>query len=204
MPLPGARRAYIAQWRAVRGLTQRELAAQTGMALSTINQIETGKSKPQPTTLRRLARALGIEIWRLYSYPGDSYSVVPDAAPLIARLGELARAAALDGKDGNGLAAIYVSETVDVADADGWHRAEQLRADAAAGITLLLGFWEELGRILLEHAPMPEARALAESGRAYQLAEWRRLGMDLATGHSPNRGLSPPVSDMELAPHPAK
>ncbi len=42
-------------------LSQRELAELTGLTTSTINRIETGKQKPIPRTVRKLAKALGVE-----------------------------------------------------------------------------------------------------------------------------------------------
>jgi transcriptional regulator with XRE-family HTH domain len=181
-------RPYIAQWRAARNLTQRELAARTGLSLTTINEIETGKRKPRPTTLRRLASALETEDWNLYNHPGDSSGGLPDAVRLIARVGELGRSITLGGNDGKDLANCYTAEAVELADADGWHRAEHLRSDAAEGITLLVDFWEQLSVLLRDAAPTPEARALAESARAYQLAEWRRMGIELGGARSPRRG----------------
>ena len=45
-----------------RGLTQAELAEESGVAQSTIAQIETGKRpKPHPRTLKKLAEAMGGE-----------------------------------------------------------------------------------------------------------------------------------------------
>lgn len=185
---PEPNRPYVTQWRVARNLTQRELAARTGLALSTINEIETGKRTPRPATLRRLASALETEDCNLYNHPGDSYSIVPDAVRLIARIGELERSISLSGNDGKGLANFYAAEAVDIEDADGWHQAEQLRDDAAEGVTLLIDFWEQLGGLLRDYAPTPEARALAESGRVYQLGEWRRMGMELGGAQSPRRG----------------
>jgi transcriptional regulator with XRE-family HTH domain len=44
------------------GLTQAELATRSGVAQSTIAQIETGHRKdPHPGTLKKLAGALGVE-----------------------------------------------------------------------------------------------------------------------------------------------
>ena len=40
-------------------LTQRQLAEQAGLTLRSVNQLETNKTEPRPTTLRKLADALG-------------------------------------------------------------------------------------------------------------------------------------------------
>jgi transcriptional regulator with XRE-family HTH domain len=48
------------------GLTQEELAEQSGVAQSTIAQIETGRRpEPRPGTLKKLAGPLGVEIAEL-------------------------------------------------------------------------------------------------------------------------------------------
>ncbi len=50
--------------RAVRerkALSQRELAALAGMTHTQISRIETGLSEPYPSTIRKLAKALGLE-----------------------------------------------------------------------------------------------------------------------------------------------
>ncbi len=46
-----------------KGMTQAELSQASGVAQSTITHIESGKhERPHPGTLRKLARALGVEI----------------------------------------------------------------------------------------------------------------------------------------------
>lgn len=42
-------------------LSQRDLAAKTGMAISTINRLEHGLQTPIPRTIRKIAAALGVE-----------------------------------------------------------------------------------------------------------------------------------------------
>lgn len=42
-------------------LSQRELARRAGVALATVTNIELGKIRPHPSTLRKLADALGVE-----------------------------------------------------------------------------------------------------------------------------------------------
>ncbi len=63
-------------WRAKRNLTQRELAERSGVALTTINEVETGRRRPRPATVRRLAAALGVGEAELLRPPGH-----PEAAP---------------------------------------------------------------------------------------------------------------------------
>jgi len=41
-------------------LSQRDLAAKAGVNVTTINHIEQGKQRPNPSTIRKLAGALGV------------------------------------------------------------------------------------------------------------------------------------------------
>ncbi|CAN5527669.1 hypothetical protein BH24ACT22_BH24ACT22_22390 [soil metagenome] len=52
----------LAELREKRGLTLRELSRMSGVSPDTINQIELGHRRPRPSTLRKLARALEIDI----------------------------------------------------------------------------------------------------------------------------------------------
>ena len=50
-----------------RGLSQADLSAMTGVAEFTISEIESGKrANPRPSTLRKLAQGLGVEVTDLY------------------------------------------------------------------------------------------------------------------------------------------
>ena len=50
-----------------RGLSQADLSAVTGVAEFTISEIESGKrANPRPSTLRKLAQGLGVEVTDLY------------------------------------------------------------------------------------------------------------------------------------------
>jgi len=44
------------------GFSQKDLSEKTGVALSTISGIEVGRHKPHPSTLRKLADGLGVDI----------------------------------------------------------------------------------------------------------------------------------------------
>ncbi len=45
-----------------KGLTQQELAKQSGVSQYTITEVETGRREPRPSTLRKLAEALDVEV----------------------------------------------------------------------------------------------------------------------------------------------
>lgn len=57
--------ANLAQLRAERGMTQRELAALVGVAWSMISKYESGQSMPRLKILIRLANALGVPVGQL-------------------------------------------------------------------------------------------------------------------------------------------
>jgi transcriptional regulator with XRE-family HTH domain len=56
MPYP----SRVREWRRVRGLSQRQLAAISGVARQTILRTENGRTKPTAGTLVLLAHALGV------------------------------------------------------------------------------------------------------------------------------------------------
>jgi transcriptional regulator with XRE-family HTH domain len=56
----------VRRLRQERGWTQTELAFYSGLAPSVISQIETGKRDPSASTLRKLAKALGVEVRDLF------------------------------------------------------------------------------------------------------------------------------------------
>jgi transcriptional regulator with XRE-family HTH domain len=51
----------LAELREKRVLTLRELSGMSGVSPDTINQIELGRRRPRPSTLRKLARALDVD-----------------------------------------------------------------------------------------------------------------------------------------------
>ena len=53
--------ARLREFRRARALTQEELAEKAGVSPSTIVDIERGKHEPQIRTLRKLARAFGVQ-----------------------------------------------------------------------------------------------------------------------------------------------
>ena len=59
----------LAELRERRALTLRELSAMSGVAADTINQIELGRRKPRPSTLRKLAKALDVEVADFFREP---------------------------------------------------------------------------------------------------------------------------------------
>ncbi len=53
-------------------LTQRELADKAGIGVNTLNRIELNETEPHMSTIRKLARALGVEPRRLVKGGDDA------------------------------------------------------------------------------------------------------------------------------------
>lgn len=53
--------------RRFRGLTTREVAAKAGVSASLVNQVETGKTSPSFSTLRRIAQALDVPLAEFFT-----------------------------------------------------------------------------------------------------------------------------------------
>ena len=67
----------LLRWERVRaGLTQKQLAQKAGVDEVSVNHIENDKSTPHPSTIHKLAEALGIPVERLLppSPPSKGYS----------------------------------------------------------------------------------------------------------------------------------
>ena len=59
----------LRQWRRRKGWTQADLAREAGVHLETVSGIETGNHEPRPSTLQKLAGALGVEVEELFDSP---------------------------------------------------------------------------------------------------------------------------------------
>jgi transcriptional regulator with XRE-family HTH domain len=70
----------LAELRERRALTLRELSEMSGVAADTINQIELGHRKARPSTLRKLARALEIDVQEFYAEPALPKAEAPREA----------------------------------------------------------------------------------------------------------------------------
>ena len=72
----------LAELRERRALTLRELSGISGVAADTINQIELGHRKARPSTLRKLARALDVEVRDFFEKPAVAGKAeAPSAGP---------------------------------------------------------------------------------------------------------------------------
>ena len=68
----------VRKMRKERGWTQRELADKAGTTQYTISEIELGHRDPHPTTLRKLAEALGVSVAEFFAEePADPKALAP-------------------------------------------------------------------------------------------------------------------------------
>jgi len=59
----------LAELRESQALTLRDLAERSGVDANTINQVELGHRKPRPSTLRKLAKALDVDVREFFEEP---------------------------------------------------------------------------------------------------------------------------------------
>lgn len=67
---------YLREWREAMGLSQGELAKRAGVARPTVNAIENGRQPPRPTTIRKLAEAMGLPPVAFYLKPSEATEIV--------------------------------------------------------------------------------------------------------------------------------
>ena len=70
----------VAAWRERRALSQRDLARLANVSQFSISRIETGKQRPRPSTLRKLAKALSLSPEQLFLSP-DTVQAQTQADP---------------------------------------------------------------------------------------------------------------------------
>jgi transcriptional regulator with XRE-family HTH domain len=74
MPFDGAK---LREARLRRALTLRDLGKLAGVSYDSIHALEVGKHAPRPSTIRKLAAALGVPPDALFSDLGNDLSGVP-------------------------------------------------------------------------------------------------------------------------------
>jgi transcriptional regulator with XRE-family HTH domain len=67
--------------RLLRGWSQRDLAREAGTTAETISSIETGQHEPRPSTLRKLAEGLDLEVRDFYAEPALPKAEAPETGP---------------------------------------------------------------------------------------------------------------------------
>ncbi len=71
----------LAELRESQALTLRDLAEKSGVDANTINQVELGHRKPRPSTLRKLAKALDVEVREFFEEPVPLGEAPREAGP---------------------------------------------------------------------------------------------------------------------------
>jgi transcriptional regulator with XRE-family HTH domain len=62
----------VRQLRTLAALTQEELAGRAGITATALSRIERDEAEPRPSTLRKLATALGVEPYELIKGSNDA------------------------------------------------------------------------------------------------------------------------------------
>jgi transcriptional regulator with XRE-family HTH domain len=92
MAFPDDRRHMVgerlAELREQKALTLRDLEEVSGVGADAISKIENGHRKPRPSTLRKLARALGVEVEDFFREPAVPLAEAPrEAGPAVVAVG---------------------------------------------------------------------------------------------------------------------
>lgn len=186
--------ARIAQYRKLRGLTQRGLAQRANVAYGTLTKVESGHAAPQPGLVAAVARALHVDVRRLVGagHPGDDEAFDEALEPLRWALDS-------DVADHPGLAGGAAPRPIEQVEADVVGRARELICDGltdqvAAAMPALL---DELAALAAAGDDPRVWRALAHAYRcAHHVASrWGyrdlamialdRMGMAAARGEQP-------------------
>jgi transcriptional regulator with XRE-family HTH domain len=184
--------ARIAQYRKLRGLTQRGLALRASVAYGTLTKVESGHATPQPSVVAAVARALGVDVGQLVGRPRPRCA---DDEPLVeAELIDPLREA-LDAYDLDPDEAVAPRPFCEV-EADVYARARELLRDGWIGAVAaaLPGLLDELGALAAAPAApaAPDApaadgpgdtriwRAMAQAYRGAHHVAWRLGYRDLA------------------------
>lgn len=97
--------------RQLKGWSQRDLARETGVNPDTISGIETEQHEPRPSTLRKLAEGLGLEVRDFFAEPALPKGEAPSPGPSL--LDKALDAARQDEeKDSQAVARVFASEGV--------------------------------------------------------------------------------------------
>lgn len=78
----GALRKNLPELRIRKGWSQGDLGREAGVRADTVSSLERGKHEPRPSTLRKLADALGVEVEDLFARGAEAPKV---EAPIAAR-----------------------------------------------------------------------------------------------------------------------
>jgi transcriptional regulator with XRE-family HTH domain len=74
---------YVRAWRLYQALSQADLADSSGISREAISRLETSQRPARPSTIRKLATALGIEPHQLYGPPPAFLDIAADREPVL-------------------------------------------------------------------------------------------------------------------------
>ncbi len=157
--------------RRLKGWSQKDLAEESGVNQDTISGVESGRHEPRPSTLRKLAAALGVEVADFFKEPAfPKAEPSPPSEPLVGEGSEQER---LDLMDGYRESVLAVVEKL----AKEFQEAREAR-DTEALLTLYSNAaWARLGAaesLEDEEAMQEREGASEEEGRARHRV-WRAL-----------------------------
>ncbi len=149
-----------------RGLSQKDLSASSGVHFNTVSGIEAKRQKPHPSTLRKLAAALGVEVEDLTGAPKEE--ALP-SAERPSRTPEERRTSYLLGYEVLAMnTASRLEEAIDsdIVDFDLVDQAARLHADLQQVAVEQLGLLQEV---------LPDAEAQAQQRVAAALDDLRSV-----------------------------
>lgn len=189
----------LAELRERRALTLRELSEMSGVAADTINQIELGHRKARPSTLRKLAKTLDVEVADFFKEPVLSGKVeAPTPGPKDEEVNsKLIDANFLEGIAGlwetqlsqgqydldtlqkmymfGGLVGMYhESNIAEYRDSLPSNLLRQLEAAEERFIAVDSQVWETLEKTTRGHAPPPDELAAKREERRQEWKDGRR------------------------------
>ena len=183
--------------RQLKGWSQRDLARETGVNPDTISGIETEQHEPRPSTLRKLAEGLGLEVRDFFAEPAlpkveapreagqssaEQAEVIEGLANAVASVADRTkrRLEQADDTDGDALVALF--EDAFLAQMGAERLLEQVNEEASQAQTATPA--ERRARANLDHAVMrladlfenmaAELEEAEESAKLVHLAEERR------------------------------
>lgn len=144
--MDGFRPERLRAIRLAHGLGQEDLAARSGVAQNTISEAETGRRTPRPSTLRKFAAALGVEVGDFFE-AADSPKAPPDVEGYLRYIG--AELSALSSED-------FSQELVNRSQEEGG--LTRLVAELRAEVEIASMEWEADRQNQLKRAALRRAR----------------------------------------------
>src|SRR5215210_5621545 len=196
---PGIREDGLRELREIRlrrGLSQADLSAMTGVAEFTISEIESGKrANPRPSTLRKLAQALKVEVADLYGGPESPLAEAPPSQDRLFNGGSKERGAFTERCKRYVAARVaHYENRLAVAENGGFFAVRALRDDAFEEFSQFLDLTN--GELLERWLDDPEVPGAVKEELGFELTEAQKPFMQVV-GRIGDR-------EIELAPQDEK